>query len=416
MNNIQKKNEVQQKAIKAWRNAGMKGTCEMNTGSGKTFVFLHALYEQPEDWNIVHYFFAEVTDRKKDLKEQIDKYNKIFNRDVLGDYNLKFTTYQTAYKWKNKNIGLAGFDEIHFAATPEYSKLFYNNNFQAIIGLTATTDSDVYYESIKKTKGDIINDIAPICFTYSMSDAIQDGTTRQLNIYVINHELDAKNKTIKAGSSKKPFYQTEVKYYEFWDNFFKKAIKTEVNYDKKPNESEDSFIKRINKLEAEKNSKINIGMSKRSKFLYNLPSKIEPTKRLLHRLKGKTIIFSNGLESLLKITKNTISSRNSTSQNNAIREAFDKGKINTIGSFKKLEQGANLDELDNNIIMSYYSKQRALIQRAGRLRENGDKIGNLFIFVTKDTQEEIWFNKMIEGIDNLNLIYCNNIEDCLNKL
>lgn len=248
-----------------------------------------------------------------------------------------------------------------------------------------------------------------------MSDGIKDGTSRKLNIYVVNHELDNRNRTIKAGSAKKPFYQTEAKYYEFWDKFLKKAIQNEVNYDKLANDTPQSYRKRINKLETERQSKINIGMSRRSKILYNLPSKIEPAKRLLHRAKGKTIVFSNGLEGLLKITKNTISSRNSDKQNKAIRDAFDENRITEIGSFKKLEQGANLEELDNNIIISYYSKQRALIQRAGRLRENG-KIGNLFIFVTRETQEEVWFTKMLEGIDNLNLIYCKDIEDCINKI
>lgn len=112
MNNIQKKDEVQQQALKAWSDAGKRGTCEMTTGSGKTFVFLHALYLMPLDKDVEHYFFAEVTDRKRDLKAQIDKYNKIFNRDVLNDYTLKFTTYQSAYKWTGKSIGLAGFDSI----------------------------------------------------------------------------------------------------------------------------------------------------------------------------------------------------------------------------------------------------------------------------------------------------------------
>lgn len=156
-------------------------------------------------------------------------------------------------------------------------------------------------------------------------------------------------------------------------------------------------------------------MSKRSNILYNLPSKIDIVKILLSKLKNKTIIFSNSLDILLKITSNVISSRNTSEKNEEIRNSFDKGIINTIGSFKKLEQGANLNDLDNVIIMSYYSKSKSLIQRLGRLRNNG-KVGNVFIIVTKDTQEEKWFNKMFEKINNLNLIYCKNVKDCINKL
>jgi|TARA_R110000851_G_scaffold314588_5_gene476711 hypothetical protein len=52
----------------------------------------------PRDDLKEHYFLAEVTDRKKDLIDQITLYNKIFKRDVVNDYNLQFACYQTAYK------------------------------------------------------------------------------------------------------------------------------------------------------------------------------------------------------------------------------------------------------------------------------------------------------------------------------
>jgi hypothetical protein len=39
----------------------------------------------------------------------------------------------------------------------------------------------------------------------------------------------------------------------------------------------------------------------------------------------------------------------------------------------------------------------------------------VFILLTKTTQEEIWFSKMMENMNDFNIIYCDNIEDCLNK-
>ena len=65
--------------------------------------------------------------------------------------------------------------------------------------------------------------------------------------------------------------------------------------------------------------------------------------------------------------------------------------------------------------MSYYSTDKDFIQRIGRLRNN-NKIGNIFIIVTKNTQEEKWFEKIFQNITNLNLIYCNNIEECIEKI
>ena len=62
MKNIEKKDIIQKAALKAWLESGKKGSAEISTGIGKTFLALHALYEMPLDWSIEHYFFAEVTD------------------------------------------------------------------------------------------------------------------------------------------------------------------------------------------------------------------------------------------------------------------------------------------------------------------------------------------------------------------
>lgn len=164
-----------------------------------------------------------------------------------------------------------------------------------------------------------------------------------------------------------------------------------------------------------KSLKIRITSTKRSNLLFNLPSKINTVKELLSNIEGKTIIFGNSLDSLLQITPDVVSSRYSEDENKAIREAFDKNQIQTIGSFKKLRQGANLSGLDNCIIMSYFSSEGHIIQQLGRLRRNGEKIGNVFILLTKNTQEEVWADKMLKDLQDFEFIYCDNLEDCIKK-
>lgn len=51
----------------------------------------------------------------------------------------------------------------------------------------------------------------------------------------------------------------------------------------------------------------------------------------------------------------------------------------------------------------------------GRLRQNGDKIGNVFIILTTGTQEEVWFQKMMENMNDFTIINCNDINDCIKK-
>ncbi len=395
MNNLLK-DKIQMEALASWLESNLKGTFNVSTGVGKTFMFLHCLHKIPKNKD-VHLFLAEVTDRKKDLWDDIIKYDSIFNTNTLQDYNLKFKTYQSAYKLEGYEFGLIGADEIHNSLTPEYSKFYFNNKYQAIVGLSATIDINTKYEINNTfiTKGELLNKIAPICFKYTLTQAKNDGVGRNLKVYVINQELDNVNKTIKAGNQFKSFFQTEKQAYDYWDKEHKKSWFIE-----------DPEMKSL---------KIRITSTKRSNLLFNLPSKVNTVKQLLSNIKGKTIIFGNSLDSLLQITPNVVSSRYSEDENKAIREAFEADKIQTIGSFRKLMQGANLDNLDNCIIMSYYSSEGHLTQKIGRLRKNGEKIGNVFILLTKDTQETTWFQKMMENMNDFTIINCNDINDCIKK-
>ena len=390
------KNKVQQEALKAWIKNGKKGTAELATGSGKTILALHALYTMDKN-NLTHVFLAETTERKKDLLSDIKLYNKLFNVDVVNDYNIKFYCYQTVYKWKDKQFGLVIADEIHNSLSEKYSEFYFNNKYEAIIGLSATIDRNTTYEINGQTvsKGDLIDKIAPSIYKYSINQAKKDGVGRQLNVYVISQELNKIDKNFKAGSVKSPFMQTEEAAYNYWDKQHKQSW----------------FLEDLEM----KSLKIRITATKRSNVLFNLPSKVKAVNELLSVIKGKTILFGNSLDSLLKVTPNVVSSRYSQDKNNYIRDQFDKGLIQTIGSFKKLRQGANLKELDNCIIMSYYSSEVHQIQQWGRLRQNGDKVGSVFILLTKNTQEEIWFYKMMENMTDFNIINCDNIEDCIKK-
>jgi len=158
-----------------------------------------------------------------------------------------------------------------------------------------------------------------------------------------------------------------------------------------------------------------ISVAKRATLLYNLDSKIKSTNLLLPHLK-RTLVFGNSLDALEKVTKNVISSRNSSDINDKIRNDFEKEIVNTIGSFKLLKQGANIKGLDNLVIMSYYSSEKDLIQRAGRIRRDGKEKGAVFIFVTQGTQEEKWYDRMFGNINAYNVISHKDIYDCIKHI
>lgn len=410
------KDQIQNQALEVWKTTGKESTCEIITGLGKTFLALKALYTMPRnDQDTVHLFLAEQKDRELDLKKDIEKFNKIYKCDVFADYNLQFYCYQTVRKWEGYKIGLVIADEIHDSITPEYFKFYVNNEIDAVLGLTALFNGEQVYTLKKEavirqyfrkdlvTKAELLEYIAPIRFKYNVNQGQTEGTSRKLNIYIVETELNAVDKTIEAGSANSKFMQSEKAAYSYVERLYNNAANLTQG-----------LLEDFYKFQEKKKIQMYLVINRRCKLLYNLPSKIYNTNTILSVLDGKTIIFGNSIESLKKITNNVVSSKNTDTENNKLREFFDKNLITVIGSFKKLVQGANLEKVDNCIIMSYYSTEHKFIQMIGRLRQNKDLSGNVFVLVTKDTQEEIWVAKMIENAVEYNM-FRGKLQECLDK-
>lgn len=379
---------IQDAAFKAWKANGRRGTIEAITGIGKTFIALRAIEELPADSKIL--YLAETNERWKDLNLDIAKYKEIYGVD-LSTRNIETMCYQSAYKKSGMTHDLVVCDEIHDSLSPEYCKYYINNCAIRMIGLSATIeDSELNIMGREMTKMKFLGEFAPVCYSYDLSDGQRDGTTRPLKVHIIEHRLDKTAKTIVAGTKAKPFNTTEAASYAYWDKRFKQSLFMT------PDRRE--FLMRH-------------AVRRRSELLYSLPSKVTLVKELLKDLNGKTLIFGNHLDTLAEVTPNIIRSAPKgisksvqEEANRVTRQKFDNGEIDTIGSFKILKQGANLKEVDNVIVMSYYGKMRDLIQRIGRLRMNGGLVGNVYIPVTIDTQEEKWFEEMTKSLQGVEFV------------
>lgn len=398
---MSKRDSIQNDAHIEWLNANKKGTVEIATGMGKTFIFLHALHSMPKNEKI-NIFLAETKERKKDLLEQIEKYDKIFDCDTINDYILQFECYQTVYKWENKHFGLVGADEIHDALTPVYSLFFENNTYDAIIGLSAKIDTETTY-TIKRGNINIpikkeyyLEKYCPIIYQYSLQEARTDDLNRDVKVHIIHNVLDSNTKNIVAGNKKVKFMQTEQEYYDYWNKKYMNAC-SERDYMRR-----DLFKK--------------IAVVKRTQFLYNLPSKVDICRKLLKHI-DRVIVFGNSIDGLLKVTPNVISSRNSDAQNDYYRRRFERNELQHIASFKKVKQGANIKRLNNVIMMSYFSTEKDLIQRFGRIRANPDEEGNVFIIVTRNTVEAGWYINMIQNVEKTyNIFNHTNVDECIKFL
>lgn len=402
-----KKEEFQQAAVQAWIKKGGKGTVEAATGSGKNFVSFLAIQSvvDPGDERPI-LLLAETTNREDTYFEDLAKYEEIYKVDLKNAHNWEFACYQSAYKWEGRDYKMVIADEIHDSLTIKYSEFYFNNNFDKIIGLSATVDRQAKIDSSDPecitTKGDLLKEIAPVCFTYNMDSARKEGVLPPLNLYVINHQLDSTKKTIKGGSQRSGYFmQTEAAAYSYRENKFLSSLRLPENV---------------------KKYAIRTAVQARSSLMYELPSKTEAVKKLVDTLSSKfrTIVFGNSLPELHKICPDSVvASKDSENKvqkeetNKEIIRRFQEEETNLIGSFKKMKQGENLKNLDMVVLHSYYSKDKDYIQRIGRLRFRDNFIATAVVFRTQGTVEQKWFKAMTESLDISNALYFDGVDHFL---
>lgn len=324
-----------------------RGTCEITTGTGKTFIaFWMIHYIKPK--RIL--FLAETQVRWTNICDDMEFFKKAYDIDITEDRLVEFACYQSAYKWENRDFDFVVADEIHDSLTPKYIKFYQNNKYSHLLGLSATIDRKNKYEDddgVEYTKIDLLNSIAPVVFKYTLKDGIENQTSRKLNIIVIKHHLDTVAKVMpvnykeKGTGNQKTFYQTEYEMYDYYNKRFYQAI-----YQKDKN---DFLIRMLT--------------TRRNAVLYKAKSKMQIVKQLLAYL-DRTIVFGNDIDSISAFIP-TVSSRNKPATNSQIITDFNEGRIGVIGSFKMLKQGINLKNLDNVIMHSYYGVEKDSIQRIG---------------------------------------------------
>lgn len=381
-------NEIHKEALVAWQKAGFKGTIEAITGIGKTWIGLRAITGASllAKRKISVLFLAERTNRKETLAHEIVEFEKTTGKSVGFAADITFCTYQSAYKWEGTHYDLIVADEIHDSLSPEYRKFYLNNTYRAIIGLSATVDRETAYfddeEGEEYTKGDLLDMIAPVVYKYTMAQGQEEGTSRELELYVIYTHLDGLLPTVQAGTKAKPFKQTESAAYTYWNNKLKL-----------------SMIRKKTDFRS---------IAMRKKIIHNSLEKkilLLKVKNFIESKRLKSIVFAKFVDALEGICE-VISYKNKKDTQETL-DKLAKEEIFTIGNCKMLQQGMSIDGLDVCMLHSYDSKPKGFIQSVGRLRKVGDRSGVVIVFVTKDTKEEAWFKGMIKG-SNLTPIVCSD--------
>ena len=376
--------EWQKKAFKTWVANNYVGTVEAVTGTGKTFVGIMAIkILKTHDFLIVVPTLA----LQKQWNEELIKEGILQNdiglingseKVVDKKYTIGVINSLRNLKFNCKSIIL---DEIHRYSGDINKKIFINNDFKILLGLSATP-------KLESRETHLAIDKCPIIFKYSHEDAKNDNVINDFNMINVGVELTS-NERIEYNIA-----DNDVKtYLKLFGNDFKCAVSLARH-----NSDASYLMKQV---------------SRRKQIIQNCVNKSIKCVQLINELQKennfKSIIFTELIETANTIKKQLESQKiNSAIYHSGIKskeknkffDDFRNGIFNIIISVRALDEGINIPDINNAIIVGGNSTTKQLIQRAGRvLRKVKGKTATIYQIYALNTKDEDWLNKRSKKIN-----------------
>jgi superfamily II DNA or RNA helicase len=297
----------------------------------------------------------------KDDAVKFDKHH------LLG--RIVFTTYLSLNKHDPNDYDVVYLDEMHSLLDSHrgFLQLFKGK----ILGLTGTPPKRDYSE-----KGKLVQEFCPVVFTFKADDAIENGILNDYKIVV--HELRlSKEKNYQVTMKNKTYMTDEESNYVYWSR----------------------------RLDVGSGS-LHMLRVMRMKALMEYPTKEKYAKLLFDSIESKCILFANTQAQADKLCDHSYHSNNPKSEENLLK--FKDGEITKLSTVLQLNEGVNIPNLKQGIIMHAYGNERKAAQRIGRLlRLNPDDKAIVHILCYMDTVDEKWVKDALEGFDQTKIMWKN---------
>lgn len=383
------KDQRQTEALQAWAAAGYRGTIEGATGFGKTLVGLRAtLLYKPGSRILISVPTTKLRDI--DWPEEARKWNIPL---LLNEGRCRLVCHASMPTIKGEKFDLVILDEGHHL-TYNKSEFFDNNEVRDILCLTAT------YPTLEDYKFQLLNDLAPSVFEYTLDQAVKDGTVADYEVVVVVCPLNDTVKYIETGPKAKRFTVTEKGRYD--------ALT--------------SIIKRMAIAKQEGAVKKFVG--DRTRLLYNLKyTKTLPAKKILQYMQDLRVlavcgsiaqaedllgdkVYHSKLKPVYLEEEYTVGKRNPVTKTRKVKEkeadwaykAFLDGEINQLAAVKALDEGVNIPMLHAVLMVQATSEHRRMIQRLGRVLRVREGHKGLAIILCADCKvDREWVTTAIDN-------------------
>ena len=354
--------EIQAEALKATVGK-QKCSVVLGTGVGKTLVGLKHM-----ELNTTPLMRTLVVAPKKSIFQSWKDDAETFNmQEQLS--RITFTTYLSLNKHNPGDFDAVYLDEAH--SLLDSHRGFLQLYKGKILGLTGTPPK--YRDS---EKGKLVQEFCPVVYTFKADEAIENGILNDYQIIVHELELDtAKNYAVNMKT--KSFTTSEQLNYNYWGQRLETG-------------SGPAHILRVMRMKA----------------MMEYPSKEKYTKILMNSINNKCIVFANTQDQADRLCDHSYHSNNPKSEENL--EDFKAGNITKLSTVMQLNEGVNIANLKQGIIMHSYGNERKASQRIGRLlRLNPDDKAIVHILCYVGTVDEKWCKEALEGFDQSKILWKN---------
>jgi superfamily II DNA or RNA helicase len=308
--------------------------------------------------------------------------NELKKWKISHSINITLICYASISKVKDQEFDLVVFDELH-KITEFNSSFLENNTVHKALGLTATYPRD----KMKQYLLDVYK--FNIVANMSLDEAVSKKLVAPYEITIIPIELDKVNKNVQGGNKFKPFMTTEYSQYQYLTRVIDELVVTiSLSHHAHP-----GLRVRLKHLRLQ-----------RARFLGSCESKLKAAMALylkdIYVKHERTLIFCNSIDSARIMCANTYHSKTNSDSLNAFRE----GKIDTLSCVNALNEGVNLSNVDNAIILQVNTSDLVLIQKIGRtlrLSDDKNKISKIYILCMQNTIDVDWVNDVTK---NLNVV------------
>lgn len=373
------KARIQQETKQSWLNNNGVGCAELATGSGKSKIGLDCLQEVRASGPAKTLLVTPTEGmRDTDWPDEFVKWQCPMD-------DVKLICQASLAKERLEKYDFIILDEYHNNTVPVLKKLFsvVDSHNPKILALTATLPKASPWPKDQERIG-MLHTLAPTIYKLPTDDAVDLGIIADFEVKVLKYKLDSDNHNITVKRKGYSYTTTEASRY--------KELTKELQRAMYSNNEAFKFM----------------AMQNRVQFIYNLPSKTRLAKACIEKMVNsdkRTLVMAGSIEQINKLCGDAVF--HSETSDTYLNE-FQEGNINLLGAVKSLDEGKNLNKLDQLLITQVQSTERRLVQRIGRVvrmdYDNIDRKALIVILVAcsgEVTQscDEKWYRAAIDSFD-----------------